>query len=150
MIFRLATEWGAFKIVCIMSENSQEWRFQKNVGSARPNAGRAELFHIAVRPPSRCHGLPLRVEVHASLAVEVEVSKDGFLVAGEGELGQRDGDRHVHPNCPASIESTNFLAAPPLRVKIAVPFPNWLALMKSMASSKDSASTQQRTGPKIS
>merc|ERR1712151_528819 len=62
--------------------------------STRADASRAELLHVTVRAPCRGDGLPLRVEIHTSLAVEVEVSQDRLLVAREREHGLRYRNRH--------------------------------------------------------
>src|SRR5687767_1250824 len=47
--------------------------------------------------PHRRNSLELRVEVNSWLAVEGAgtTTRDTLLVAGEGEHGKRDGDRHV-------------------------------------------------------
>ncbi len=51
---------------------------------------------------------------------------------------------------PASISSWKRRAAPPSRVKIAVPLPNGEALMSATPSSYVSARSTHSTGPKIS
>ena len=43
--------------------------------------------------PAGRDGLPLRVELHGALAVEVRDAPHARLVAGEGEHGKGDGDR---------------------------------------------------------
>jgi hypothetical protein len=51
---------------------------------------------------------------------------------------------------PTFTRAANSRAARPLRVKMATPLPYWWADGRAMASSKLSARTICRTGPKIS
>ena len=53
--------------------------------------------------------------------------------------GSGTGMGTLIPTIPTSTSVWNFLAAGPLRVKIAVPLPCWLLLITSRASSKVSA-----------
>lgn len=71
-----------------------------------PPVGATELLHRGhvhcrlstgriSRAPHARDRLGLREELHALLAVEVEVAADGGARAGEGEHGQRDRDRDI-------------------------------------------------------
>ena len=67
-------------------------------------------------------------------------------------VGQGEGQRGSHglvvckPACPTSTSCVNLRAAAPERVKIAVPLPYGLALMRAMASSRVSAWSTCSTG----
>ena len=48
--------------------------------------------------PACRDGLPLSVELHCALSVEVRCAPHAVLVSSEGEHGERDGDRKVDAN----------------------------------------------------
>lgn len=61
---------------------------------------------VALLLPSLGDGLPLGVESHSTLSVEVGGSPHGLLVTGEGEHGQGDGDWEVDTNL-SSLDFVN-------------------------------------------
>jgi len=73
-----------------------------------------------------------------------------FLFPVKLNMGKGTGMGKLIPICPHSIWCVKCLAADPLLVNIAVPFPYSLALMKSIASYKVSFLTTHTAGPKIS
>ena len=64
--------------------------------------------------------------------------------------GTGTGIGTLMPTWPTSISSSNRRAAAPDWVKIEVPLPLGLALIRAMASSMVSAEAMHSTGPKIS
>mmetsp|Transcript_6916 Transcript_6916/g.12224 ORF Transcript_6916/g.12224 Transcript_6916/m.12224 type:complete len:208 (+) Transcript_6916:7-630(+) len=60
------------------------------------NARHAELLDVAIVSPGGSHCLELCVEVHTSLAVEVEIAQNGPLVPREREHWQWHWDWDVH------------------------------------------------------
>jgi len=60
-----------------------------------------QLGELVLLFPTRSDGLPLGEELHACLAVEVEVSRKGFLAASEREHRQGDGNGDVNSDLAA-------------------------------------------------
>src|SRR4030043_314348 len=58
------------------------------------------LLLVLFAEPAAGHALRFRVEGHAVPPHHVEVPEEGVLVAREGEVGNRHGDPHVHPDHP--------------------------------------------------
>lgn len=112
--------------------------------------------------------LQLCVEVQPWLAVEVMAANNRVLVSGDYgfvrieklgvmehlnlqlNIGRGTGMGTLIPTCPASISRWKRAAVAPLLVKMATPLPYSFSLIRSMASSRVSASRHTRTGPKIS
>jgi len=66
------------------------------------------------------------------------------------KTGRGTGMGTFTPTCPIFTPCTKAWDAAPLEVKIAPPFPQGLAFITLMASSRESASMSAITGPKIS
>jgi hypothetical protein len=65
-------------------------------------------------------------------------------------IGRGTGMAELMPICPTSTSFSNLRAVAPDWVKMAVPLPYLLRLMRAIASSRVSTLTMVRTGPKIS